>query len=181
MRIAIEAQTTFKMTAGGGPTAYPLAWHESMRYFRISQITTDMFDAFRNLYLALESLLSHIAPVRLRPNGRPDEGEGQWAKRALQAASVLLQGHNSAMTFGRYLPAPGSADEVAADVTLRSDSPCRPVARSSSTLCALYAAEAVILGSGRSCIIMRTWAVGVMPEATGAGPGDTLDHVLDAH
>jgi hypothetical protein len=32
----------------------PVAWHESFRYFRISQTTGDLFDAYRNLYLAVE-------------------------------------------------------------------------------------------------------------------------------
>jgi hypothetical protein len=112
MRMAFEAQMTFKMTAGGGPTAYPLMWHESMRYFRMSQITIDVFDAFRNLYLALESILSHIAPVQLASTGRPIEGEAQWTRRALQAADAVLRGHNAAMTIGRYLKQPGSQDEV---------------------------------------------------------------------
>lgn len=49
-----------------------------MRHFRLSQTTSDLFDAFRNLYLALESLLSTIAPMRLHPDGRPAEGEGVW-------------------------------------------------------------------------------------------------------
>jgi len=49
-----------------------------MRFFRVSQTTDNRFDAFRNLYLALESILSKIAPVKSRANGRSDEGEGEW-------------------------------------------------------------------------------------------------------
>lgn len=59
-------------------------WHESMRYFRQSQVTTDLFDAYRNLFLALESILSTICPVSVGPNGRPSEGEAAWFKRALR-------------------------------------------------------------------------------------------------
>ncbi len=62
------------------------AWHESYRYFRLSQATDDVYDAYRNLFLALESLLSTIVPVRLKPNGKPDEGEGAWLKRAIRTA-----------------------------------------------------------------------------------------------
>ena len=61
----------------------PVPWHESFRYFRISQTTGDLFDAYRNLYLAVESLLSTVAPMRLNAAGGPAEGEGQWLRRAL--------------------------------------------------------------------------------------------------
>ncbi|MFD9550104.1 hypothetical protein ACFWBG_22105 [Nocardia salmonicida] len=57
-------------------------WHQSMRYFRMSQTTADLFDAFRNIYLALESILSTIEPVQVNSNGKP-EGEGIWLNRAL--------------------------------------------------------------------------------------------------
>ncbi len=65
-------------------------WHESFRYFRLSQITDDLFDAYRNAYLALEAILSDIAPQRLKASGRVDEGEGQWFKRALGEAGRLV-------------------------------------------------------------------------------------------
>lgn len=110
MRLLVEVRSTFLMTVGGGPTAYSLTWHESMRYFRMSQTTTDLFDAFRNLYLALESLLSHIAPVRKKRNGKY-ESEGEWTRRALSEADSVLRRHNSGMTIGRYLISP-SKDEV---------------------------------------------------------------------
>jgi hypothetical protein len=63
----------------------PAAWHESMRYFRHAQVTDDLFDAFRNLYLALESALSEIAPMRL------GEREGMWVKRALGEANLRVR------------------------------------------------------------------------------------------
>jgi hypothetical protein len=52
-------------------------WHESMRYLRMSETTDDLFDAFRNVYLALESLLNRLQPRT------PGEKEGTWLKRAL--------------------------------------------------------------------------------------------------
>ena len=65
------------------PAPPPVPWHESFRYFRISQTTGDLFDAYRNLYLAVESLLSTIVPMRLNAVGRPAEREGEWLRRAL--------------------------------------------------------------------------------------------------
>jgi hypothetical protein len=44
------------------PPRPPATWHESMRYFRLAQVTDDLFDAYRNLYLALVSLLTKLAP-----------------------------------------------------------------------------------------------------------------------
>ena len=62
-------------------------WHESFRYFRLAQSTDDLFDAFRNIYLAVEAVLSTIAPQHLGRSGRPSEGEGDWFKRALGVAA----------------------------------------------------------------------------------------------
>jgi hypothetical protein len=65
------------------PAPPPVPWHQSFRYFRISQTTGDLFDAYRNLYLAVESLLSTVVPMHLSTLGRPVEGEGAWLRRAL--------------------------------------------------------------------------------------------------
>lgn len=96
--------------AAGNPQ--PLAqessviWHDSMRYFRMSEITDDLYDAFRNVYLALEALLSRIEPVRIKSNGHP-EGERAWLERALEQAA-------SRVDLNRYLSHP--AQDPLADV-----------------------------------------------------------------
>ncbi|WP_141212940.1 hypothetical protein [Halorubrum sp. Ea1] len=41
----------------------PTEWHESLRYFRLAQNTDDLFDAYRNLFLALELILSERVPI----------------------------------------------------------------------------------------------------------------------
>ena len=83
-----------KVTVTGGTPIVPPPpeWQESGRYFRLSQLTDDLFDSFRNLYLALESILDHIAPQRTTP---PLEREGAWFRRALTEAGriVNLAGH----------------------------------------------------------------------------------------
>lgn len=53
-------------------------WSPSLRFFRLSQISKDQYEAYRNLFLAIESLFNQIAP-----KGR-SEGEGQWLKRVLE-------------------------------------------------------------------------------------------------
>lgn len=91
---------------GAAPSPPSVArWDESFRYFRHSQATDDLFDAFRNLYLALESVLSEIAPVSVKPPSRlarviafirgqaataRTEGENVWLRRALAAAHLRV-------------------------------------------------------------------------------------------
>ncbi len=52
-------------------------WNESFRYYRLSQSSNDLFEAYRNLFLAFESLLNTICPKQRR------EGEAVWLKRCL--------------------------------------------------------------------------------------------------
>lgn len=54
-----------------------ITYNEAFRYFRLSQVTDDLFDAFRNMYLAFEMLLEHKAPKSA------SENEGKWLNRAL--------------------------------------------------------------------------------------------------
>jgi hypothetical protein len=81
-----------------------VVWHESFRYFRLSQTTDDLFDAYRNAYLALESVLSSVAPQLTNSAGKVAEREGDWFKRALAEANQILP-------LASFAPA-GSADPV---------------------------------------------------------------------
>lgn len=60
-----------------------IGWHESFTYFRYSQLTDDLFDAYRNISLAIESVLSSIAPQRR------GEREKAWLSRAWEGALAL--------------------------------------------------------------------------------------------
>lgn len=62
------------------PQLQQTQWHESQRYFRLAQTADDLFDAYRNMFLAFEMILSH----RVSPN--PGEREKDWLKRALRDA-----------------------------------------------------------------------------------------------
>lgn len=83
-RIPVEIKpATYSLTDKDGniippPLPPQPIYHESFRYLRLSQVTDDLFDAFRNAYLALESLLQSIEPISNR------EREGDWLKRALK-------------------------------------------------------------------------------------------------
>lgn len=91
--IRIRGQLTVTDSSGNAIEPEPraaLAWHPSFRYFRLSQASTDLFDAYRNAYLALESLLSSIARQKLRRNGDDqDERDTAWFRRALGTAGGL--------------------------------------------------------------------------------------------
>ena len=65
------------------PAPPPKVWHESLRYYRVSEASTDLHDSFRNLYLAIECLLSQVVPLIMRANG-DREGDSEWLKRALR-------------------------------------------------------------------------------------------------
>jgi hypothetical protein len=80
--------------AAGNPMPAPpppnFTWHESYRYFRLSQASDDLFDAYRNLFLALESILSTIEPVRTRTSGKGWEPESVWLPRAIRTAALMV-------------------------------------------------------------------------------------------
>jgi hypothetical protein len=54
----------------------PAIYDESMRYFRLSQITDDLFDTYRNMYLAFELLISSKYPKKHK--------EREWLENALK-------------------------------------------------------------------------------------------------
>lgn len=62
------------------PPYVPPQHHAAYRYFRYSQGASNVFDAYRNMFLALESVLDHIAR---KQNG---ESETDWLARALRVA-----------------------------------------------------------------------------------------------
>jgi len=72
-------------------------WHPSFRFFRLAQVSEEVFDAYRNLYLALESILSTASPHK------PGEREKDWIGRALREAEA--KGMNLAA-----FAAPGAVD-----------------------------------------------------------------------
>lgn len=81
-----------------GPTS--TTWDPALRYFRLSQVTDDLFDAFRNLYLAMECVLDAICPRPKRTR------EGAWLRLALQRAAAM------GVDLNKYArPGTGSAED----------------------------------------------------------------------
>ena len=81
------------------PPYVPSQHHFAYRYFRYSQAAQNLFDSYRNMFLALESLLDYVEPKQ------SGEGETEWLKRAL--TTVKLRGLSLA-AFAK----PGSNDQV---------------------------------------------------------------------
>lgn len=79
-------------------------WDESMRFYRVSEASNDLYDSFRNLYLAIEALLSKVSAPEVGPNGH--EKEGSWLKR------VLRQVH-PAVNLAPFAPQSNKAPENA--------------------------------------------------------------------
>ncbi len=79
------------------PPPHEPIWNESFRYYRLSQSSNDLFEAYRNLFLAFEALLNTIC-------AKSREGEAAWLKRAL---SVV----NSRMSLAYFAPS-GSSDPI---------------------------------------------------------------------
>lgn len=74
-------------------------WNESFRYYRISQSSNDLFEAYRNLFLAFEALLNSICQKER------SEGEGTWLQRSL---SMI----NARVSLSQFTPT-GNEDPVA--------------------------------------------------------------------
>lgn len=78
------------------PLYVPPQHHAAYRYFRYSQAASNVFDAYRNMFLALESVLDHVA---CKQN---DERETDWLTRAL---GVAVQQHGA--DLNSFMSVPG--------------------------------------------------------------------------
>lgn len=69
-------------------------WHASFRYYRAMQLSSDLLDAFRNGFLAVECLLDSVLP-RSSPGATSTQNETDWMAAALEVAltGVDLEGH----------------------------------------------------------------------------------------
>lgn len=77
----LETRVRARVTVNGEKSTPTIPdWNESFRYFRLSILTDDIFDTYRNQFLAVEYFLSNICP---RETG---ENIGDWMERALSEA-----------------------------------------------------------------------------------------------
>lgn len=93
LTLAFNLKVTVKDRTGKVVRSRPAPapeWQESFRFFRLSQTTTDLFDAYRNAYLALEAILSRVAAQKVRASGASAESEREWFTRALRASGIPL-------------------------------------------------------------------------------------------
>lgn len=58
------------------PPPEPAAWAPALRFYRLSQVSRNPYEAYRNLWLGLETMLSVHIPLG------PKEKEGIWLRRA---------------------------------------------------------------------------------------------------
>jgi hypothetical protein len=81
------------------PPEPQIKWIPAFRFYRLSQGSSDLFEAYRNLFLALESLLNEICPKQRR------EGEKKWLQRALGEVGKRI-------SLSEFVPA-GTPDPLA--------------------------------------------------------------------
>jgi hypothetical protein len=79
----IEVRNAQGNIKGSPPPPEP-QWLPAFRYYRISQTTNDLVEAYRNLYLAFESVLAHICSKARR------EGERRWLERGLTKLGTIV-------------------------------------------------------------------------------------------
>jgi hypothetical protein len=61
------------------PQILPPVWTPALRFYRLSQVSRDLYDAYRNLFLGLEAMLNTVAPQS------NDEREQAWLLRSLSS------------------------------------------------------------------------------------------------
>jgi hypothetical protein len=71
------SMTANAVTSGPVAIARAIPYHPSFRFYRLSQLTDDLFDAYRNAYLCLECIVSSESAKM------PGEKELNWLKRVL--------------------------------------------------------------------------------------------------
>ena len=82
------------------PPKPKVRWIPAFRYYRLSQASQDLFEAYRNLFLGFESVLNEICP---KAN---NERETDWYKRALidvnekvPLSSFAPSGHSNPVAY----------------------------------------------------------------------------------
>jgi len=66
------------------PPRQPAVWTPALRFYRLSQASSDLYEAYRNLWLGLETLLSTISAKRA------EEGERKWLRRVLVEVAARI-------------------------------------------------------------------------------------------
>lgn len=66
------------------PPGPPVVWTPALRFYRLSQASGDLYEAYRNLWLGLEALLSTISAKR------KGEGERKWLRRVLAEIAARI-------------------------------------------------------------------------------------------
>ena len=91
VQLTIQSLLDFSVSVGGagitithadGTQERPMPqipeWCPAFRFYRLSQASNDLFEAYRNLFLALEALLDQLFPKQLK------EQEFEWLHRAFR-------------------------------------------------------------------------------------------------
>lgn len=88
MAMSVQSRIQITDTAGNIVPPAPIhgQHHFGFRHYRLAQSTDDLYDAYRNMYLAFEALLSSRYPKKKPPELKNNEKENDWLVRGLNAA-----------------------------------------------------------------------------------------------
>ena len=84
MEIGIEDSEEKEIS--GGLRYDEKQWKLLARYYRFAAMSSNLYDAYRWMYLVLEQLLQWMTPVKKNAKGKVAEKEGEWLRRALGQA-----------------------------------------------------------------------------------------------
>lgn len=103
INVAVEVRDKNGNIKPTAPVPEP-TWTWAFRYYRMSQASHNIFDAYRNLFLSLEALLNEICPKR------SSEGEKEWLGRALSEVATRVK-------LASYMP---DTTEIPVDYFIRT-------------------------------------------------------------
>lgn len=84
MKVSVKITDKDGNVLPANPTSPPV-WTPGLRFYRLSQSNTDLYDAYRNLWLGLEALLDTICPKRR------NERERKWLFRAISQVGSTIE------------------------------------------------------------------------------------------
>jgi len=87
--LAVEGKIEFKRIDSNGkeisqPVKPEIKWNQFFRYFRLSQTSKDLIEAYRSLWLGFEYFLN------TQWQKKENEGERKWLKRALCQLNMII-------------------------------------------------------------------------------------------
>ncbi|MFZ2168949.1 MAG: hypothetical protein WAW61_04845, partial [Methylococcaceae bacterium] len=83
-----RAISRFSTTSGDISKLEVDKYHKGFRFFRFAQIAHDLFDAYRNLWLTFEALVTTHTSRKSNNNGKPESEEARYSRAVTELAQT---------------------------------------------------------------------------------------------